>query len=147
MVSKKLSGSQCTLGGLTIEDKQLIANMQGEIEEIKSELEFIETAQKDEYLMINLVINVERYLGSRGPWYLNLENDVGDSSFDYDDEETKEWKDCPKVDDYEIGYFGKDNAPGTYNFILDRLKWAQKKFLNDLKEAEENLKSLENSRW
>lgn len=78
-------------------------------------------------------------MGERGPWYLNLMNNI--------DEVPEEFDGCPKVDNYELGYYGNDNAPGTHKFILDRLKWAQKRFLKELEAAEANPQELESSRW
>jgi hypothetical protein len=78
---------------------------------------------------ILLELDVERYLGTRSTWYLNLENSP------YLE---RQCRGCPKERNYHIGSYweqlqhyrkyGNTNVPceNTIEFILDRAKWAYK---------------------
>lgn len=57
---------------------------------------------------------VERYMGTRCPWYLNLCNDVGPI-----------YPDCPKIEDYKFGSYWTRDEGKALPFVIARLKWAE----------------------
>lgn len=57
---------------------------------------------------------VERYMGTRCPWYLNLCNDVGPI-----------YPGCPKIEDYEFGSYWTRDEGKALPFVIARLKWAE----------------------
>jgi hypothetical protein len=72
-------------------------------------------------------LDVERYLGSRSVWFLDLQNDMG--SQDWDEEDCADYLDlkgCPRADDYKIGSYWSGSSPDTLRFIDDRANWAEK---------------------
>lgn len=89
------------------------------LEELMNELAFIDHVRDCEMCMVEMLLNVERYLGSRGPWYLDLRNDEFLS---------EEFPDCPKVSQYKIGCYGA-SSQDTFRFIKDRMNWAERKIM------------------
>ena len=115
--------------------KKSLQELDFAIEELGAELGFNEHLKNCETCRMELCLSVERYMGSRGPWWINLQNG------DYLPEQ---FLDCPKLEDYEIGYYGKDNQPGTHKFIKDRMTWATKITKKQFKAACKLVKILEN---
>lgn len=76
--------------------------------------------------MVELQIDVERYLGSRAFEFLDLQN-----------EEALVGLGAPKVEDYDVGYYGR-STQGTIDFIKARLSWAKDYFSKQLKEYAES---------
>lgn len=105
------------------------------IYELDDELGVNEHIKTCERCQCELCLSVERYLGTRGPWWINLAS--GDYLPEY-------YPDCPKVEDYKIGYYGNDNQPGTHKFIEDRRVWATKFTEKRFKAACKLVKVLEN---
>ena len=134
---KKLTPNQANLLGKTLGQLQTEHILKDDIENLTFEIKRIEHLRQCERCMIEAVLGIERYMGRRLPWYLNLVNDVADGS-----------NNCPRVQDYEIGYYGNDMLPGTTKFIKARLIWAEKVIADELNDREENLNKLSNlRRW
>lgn len=94
------------------------------IRESANELRLIQHLRSCEECRWIAQLDVERYLGSRSAWFLDLQNDIGQS---YEDEEIdSDMKDCPRVDDYKIGSYWSGSSPDTFRFIDDRMKWADR---------------------
>jgi hypothetical protein len=101
-----------------------------QIKYLRGEVKFIIHLQRCWICQTEAKLDVERYGGSRHPWFLHLE---------FSDYLEKRYPSCPKERAYRIGsYFeqlkyyekhGTAEAPGenTLQFILDRAKWAYKK--------------------
>jgi len=131
----ELSGNQTLLlSGKTLWQKEQEQTLKKQIADLKQEIERIEHIFECRDCMLMIVMAIERYGGRNLPWYLNLTQ-----GFEFSD-------DCPKPEDYEIGYYGKDNLPGTRKFILDRLSWALKTIRKTLQDSEKELKELSNKK-
>lgn len=104
-----------------------------DIENLELELKQIDHLRNCERCMVEAVLGIERYMGSRLPWYLNLINGV-----DLDG--------CPQPEDYEIGWYGNDNLPGTTLFIKDRLKWAKQHMEQELQDRQRDLSEVSKTR-
>ena len=108
------------------------------LEEAKNELKMIEHIFNCSECLIELQLSVERYLGRRGPWYI-------DKGVDFDDEIWGErpsyYKDCPRATDYELGWYGH-SSEDTICFIKDRLKWAQKLYEQEVQVIQPHLEAL-----
>ncbi len=93
----------------------MLEQLEFEIRELDAEIHEYEHYMNCEVCLVELQLNVERYLGTRGPWFL-----------DYQFEEVvSEFPDCPKAEDYKIGSY-RDSSSDTIRFIKDRLAWAIK---------------------
>lgn len=71
---------------------------------------------------------VERYLGTRGPWWVDISNEIAVPDEDWEDEEwsaefDRAFPGLPKAKDYEIGWY-RHESEDTVRFIKDRAKWA-----------------------
>lgn len=96
---------------------------------LRNEVKFIGHLPHCKMCQILLELDVERYLGTRSTWYLNLENSPSLE---------RRYRGCPKERNYHIGSYweqlqhfrkyGNTSVPGenTIEFILDRAKWAYK---------------------
>ena len=113
------------------------------------------------HCMLEIVLVVERYAGRCLPWFLDLANDIA-MMFEFEEEvdETDLFfqviKDCPHVQDYKIGnYWVAANLPGkerqiyikktnaeTTRFINDRMSWAEKIILKQIRNACKYLRLL-----
>lgn len=98
------------------------------LEWTQQQISWIEHIRSCRQCQIEMQINIERYCGSRGPWYLNLE---GEMCFPEIYEEEGIYKTCPKPQDYKIGYYGH-SSEDTIRFILDRCKWAEAIIRSDI---------------
>ena len=87
------------------------------IRDLDAELGLIEHVKTCEMCQAELCLSVERYMGSRGPWWIDLRN--GDYLPEY-------YPGCPKVEDYRIGSYWTGSSDDTLRFIKDRLAWAEK---------------------
>lgn len=138
MVTKKAlkqirARSQATLFGQTFGQMLRVKELRNEVEQLERELDWISFVRSNEMAMIEVVICIERYLGSRLPWFLNVQNlmchiDCGGDPLGFD----------PR--NYEIGYYGNDNTPGTRKFINDQLQWAEVFIQNELRQKQVELK-------
>lgn len=79
-------------------------------------------------------------MGTRGPWYLNLENEIGFPEI-YEEEDI--YKTCPRPQNYKIGYYG-DSSQDTIRFIMDRMAWAEKIIKADVEILVDYYLELEN---
>ncbi len=110
------------------------------------DLKFVIHAPKCEQCMAELQIDVERYGGSRsGLWFLDLTNEVGIG----DDEEFWEtmpeyFKSMPRVNDYRIGSYWNGASEDTVRFIKDRLEWARKNIVKEVRTISNYLRALKN---
>ena len=95
------------------------AEMPFRIRELASEIKWIKHVETCGTCLIEVQFNVERYWGSRLPWYLNLVNDVNELTEDF------VLKGCPKVEDYRIGSYWRGSSEDTIRFIKDRMTWAE----------------------
>jgi len=110
----------------------MLEQIEGEILALYAEMREYDHYINCEECLIELQLSVERYLGTRGPWFLNLQNEQ--FLFDGEEEFGEEWvcpyPDLPKARDYKIGYYsysGEDtSSEDTIRFIKDRLTWAIK---------------------
>lgn len=122
--------------GKTVGQLHAESVLKADVDTLENELKRIAHVKECERCKIEAVLGIERYLGGRLPWYLNLVNDVGGQDG------------CPDVKDYEIGYYGNDCQPGTFKFIEARLAWAEKIMKEELKDRKEHLSEMSNfRRW
>jgi hypothetical protein len=84
--------------------------------------------QTCERCLFELQLSVERYLGTRGPWWINIEDGV-------DEYYSEEYPDWPKVEDYDIGSYWTGSTDDTLRFIKDRAAWAAKRLEKSFKAA------------
>ena len=92
------------------------------LQELQQEIEVIKHVRKCEQCQAELHISVERYWGSRGPWWINLEGEMG---FPEIYEEEGIYKTCPRPQNYKIGCYSH-SSEDTIRFIMDRMTWAEK---------------------
>lgn len=91
-----------------------LLRLQWLLRELIDELTCIEYWLNDEDSQQCLLLGVERYHGTRCPWYLNLCNDVGPI-----------YPNCPKIEDYEFGGYWTRDEGKALPFVIARLKWAE----------------------
>ena len=115
----------------------------GIIFQLRAEAKFIWHFPKCQLCKANLMIDVERYMGSHCFWWLNLENE------DYLPEM---YPDIPLAENYHIGNYwdqlewfrkhGNTDVTGenTYQFILDRANWANKIYGKQIHSARQMLR-------
>ena len=101
----------------------MLQQLEFEIMELDAEITEYQYYIKDRTCLLELQLGVERYLGTRGPWFLNLEYEHLEE--DFGEEWVCPYPDLPKVKDYKIGWYG-NSSPDTIRFIKDRLAWAIK---------------------
>lgn len=107
--------------------EQMLVFIAAYIRESAEELLFIRHLRSCEECRLIAQLDVERYLGTRSVWFLNIQNDVAqDWNEDEDYAADPDFKDCPRVEDYKIGSYWNGSSPDTLRFIDDRLKWADK---------------------
>lgn len=90
-----------------------------QIRELAFEIKWIKHVETCGNCLLEIQLNVERYGGSRLPWYLDLINDVNELTEEF------VFKGCPKVEDYRIGSYWTGTSDDTIRFIKDRLHWAE----------------------
>jgi len=93
------------------------------LQELQQEIAFIKHVRKCERCQVELQLSIERYCGSRGPWYLNLQNEIGWPEI-YEEEGI--YKNCPRPQNYKIGSYWSGSSEDTIRFIMDRMAWAEK---------------------
>ena len=120
--------------------QQTEAGMRGLIEELNQQLKFIAHIKKCGNCLIELELDVERYGGRRGPWYLDLVNDP--SSMEEFYEENPHTKGIPRIYDYKIGSYWTGTSEDTVRFIKDRMVWARQVIRRELKAATKYLEIL-----
>lgn len=96
--------------------KFMLQQLEFEIMELDAEITEYHYYKKNNSSLIELQLSVECYLGTRGPWCINLQDE---------DYLTEFYPDCPKAEDYEIGWYAH-SSKDTIRFIKDRLAWAIK---------------------
>jgi hypothetical protein len=108
------------------------------LEGLHYQLEVIHHIRECSQCQVELMLDVERYAGSHcGLWYLDLSQG--------EDILPEYYPDCPRAEDYEIGsYWSKNLTDGTRRFILDRLKWAEPKIVEEIYTVIEFYLALEN---
>jgi len=109
-----------------------------QIQEAKRELWVARHILKCEMCQSVTVLGVERYLGSRCPWYLNLINDVGTLD--------EQFPECPRVEDYEIGNYWDRTEGKALPFVLARTKWAEKILKQNYIEMVQELRQIRRER-
>lgn len=107
---------------------------------ITDELWLMEHVKRCEICQTELVLGVVRYLGTRCPWYLNIQNEMGFPEI-YED---PFYKDCPKPSDYRMGGWPNENFDEGLRFVLDRIGWAEPKIKRIAQTATEYLEALIN---
>ena len=110
------------------------------LQALQEETEFIEHLRKCKQCQAEMHLSIERYWGSRGPWYLNLQNEIG---FPEIYEEEGIYKTCPRLQNYKIGYYGH-SSQDTIRFIMDRIAWAEKIIKADVEILVDYYLALEN---
>jgi hypothetical protein len=103
-----------------IEENKIL--LENRIKTLNRELRAMKHVEKCKMCLLELQLDVERYLGTRIFWWLNLSNDVGE-----------EMKECPQVDDYRIGSYWSGSSDGTVRFIKDRMEWAWNVTLQEIR--------------
>jgi len=110
--------------------------------EAHRELDSIDHMTNCSECLTELQLSVERYLGRRSPWYIDISEGV-----DFADEiwETRPdyYKDCPRATDYELGYYGH-RSDETLRFIKDRFEWAKKTYEQEIQVIKTFLEALKN---
>ena len=96
--------------------KFMLQQLEFEIWALDAEITEYQHYIKDKTCLLEMQLSVERYLGTRGPFFLNLEDEDYLPDF---------YPDCPKAEDYKIGCY-RNSSPDTIKFIKDRLAWAIK---------------------
>ncbi len=120
-VSAELSALLNRTGNRKWQEVELLRTLY-HLQELQFEIEVIKHVRKCEQCQVELQLSVERYRGSRGPWWINLQNEIG---FPEIYEEEGIYKTCPKPQNYQIGYYGH-SSQDTIRFIMDRMAWAEK---------------------
>lgn len=126
---------QADLFGKTNSQKDYEATLLHEIELREQEIKRIEHWMVCERCFIDIVITVERY-PCRGPWYIDAQ---------YEEMIPEEYPDAPKRQDYEIGWYGNDNRPGTHKFIKARLLWVRELLLAEIETYRLDYQNLSSS--
>jgi hypothetical protein len=67
-------------------------------------------------------LDVERYMGTRCFWWLDLNNDPSEFI-----------EECPKPENYKIGSYWSGSSPDTIRFIKDRIAWARTMTLKEIR--------------
>ena len=98
------------------------------------------------HCMLEIVLSIERYMGSRLPWFLDLVNDIT-MMLEFEDEddfpeELEQIRECPHTRDYKIGSYWTGTSPDTIRFIKDRMSWAEKIILKQIRNACKYLRLL-----
>jgi hypothetical protein len=114
----------------------------------RAEYELIQRLPKLRRLMVEMMLDVERYMGSRmGFWWINLE---------FNESIEEQWPEAPKLKDFHVGNYweqlayyqkhGTAEVPGenTKEFILARGKWVGKQIGETIHIAREQLRVLKN---
>lgn len=118
--------------------------LRGFIEQTKREMYFVEHVPNCEQCLLEVQLGIERYNGTRLPWFLNISTEIGfGPDVEFDDEFEPHLKGMPRVWDYKIGSYWSGSSDDTIRFIKDRLAWAEKKLTNDLDCAVTALVTLE----
>lgn len=113
MRKKRVTINQATLFGKTIGEIDATERKKTAKEEIEEELKDIDYFLVDETSLFCLQLDVERYYGTRGYWFLDLMNEEAVISLG-----------APKAEDYDIGCYER-SSQGTIEFIKARLNWAK----------------------
>lgn len=95
------------------------------IRESAYELRFIQHLRSCEECRLIAQLDVERYLGTRSIWFLNIQNDIA-QDWDEDEINDPDWKDYPRAENYRIGSYWTGSSDDTLRFIDDRTKWADR---------------------
>lgn len=112
------------------------------LEGAKAYLRWIKRVPSDSMEMSIIQLGIERYMGSRCPWFLDISQGI-----DFDDEFWEErppyYQDCPRATSYELGYYGH-SSEDTLRFIKDRLAWAKHVYKQEVKIIRKYLRALKN---
>lgn len=120
-VSAELSALLNRTGNRKWQEAELVRTLYL-LQELQQEIEFIKHVRKCERCQVELQLSVERYMGTRGPWWINLQNEIG---FPEIYEEEGIYKTCPRSQNYKIGSYMRC-SDDTIRFIMDRMAWAEK---------------------
>ena len=80
--------------------------------------------------MAEVRLGIERYGGSRLPWFLDIINK------EYYQEDPR-LQGMPQVCDYQIGSYWTGDSDDTVRFIKDRMAWAEEHLRWELKAAKD----------
>lgn len=127
--------NQATLLGKTIGQIEEESVLKETIKGLEAELQQADHLSQCNECLFEAMIAIERYGGRCMPWYLDLVNDISENS-----------EDCPRPENYEIGYYGKDLQPGTRKFIQDRIIWARKVLVEELQDKQKSFNQLSKTR-
>jgi len=120
-VSAELSALLNRTGNRKWQEVELLRTLYN-LQELQHEIEVIKHVRKCKRCQVELQISVERYWGTRGPWWINLQNEIG---FPEIYEEEGIYKTCPRPQNYKIGSYMRC-SDDTIRFIMDRMAWAEK---------------------
>jgi hypothetical protein len=104
----------------SIEEYKIV--LKDRLETLNGELRAMKHVGKCRQCLLELQLDVERYLGMRIFWWLNLSDDVGE-----------EMKECPQVENYRIGSYWSGSSDDTIRFIKDRMAWAWNVTLQEIR--------------
>ena len=114
---------------------------QERLEEAQGYLEWINRVPSDSIEMSVIQLGIERYMGSRCPWFLDISQGL-----DFDDEiwenRPPHYKDCPRATEYKFGSYWTGSSPDTIRFIKDRLEWAKKLYEQEVQVIQSYLEAL-----
>ncbi len=109
--------------------ESMLEQIEGEILALYAEIREYDHYNNCKQCLTELQMSVERYLGTRGPWFLNYQMEQSRHEFE-EMGDPDPYPGCPKEKDYKIGYYsfsGKvTSSEDTVRFIKDRLAWGIK---------------------
>lgn len=130
-----LTGSQATLLGKTMDQEADERSLRESITELTMELETIAHIRTCHQCQMELCLSIERYMGTRGPWWINLEDD---DILKYE----HAMDDRPTAEKYKVG----KSVDHTLKFLTARMKWREKRIEFEMKENQTQLKQLKSAK-
>jgi len=96
--------------------------LEARIDALNKELKLMKHMENCGRCLMELQLDVERYMGTRCFWWLDLNNDPSEFI-----------EDCPKPKNYEVGSYWSGSSPDTIRFIKDRIAWARTITLKEIR--------------
>lgn len=122
--------------------KEELNRLLAKLQQLHGELAVIKHVRKCRLCQGELQLSVERYMGTRGPWWINLEGEMGYPEI-YEEEDSL-YKDAPRPDSYKIGSYWRGCSKDTIRFIMDRMRWAEHYMKEDVEISVDYYVELEN---